>query len=458
MSNIQPRDYSWRSSQGFIIFVAVLGLFSETFLYAFIVPILSYMVEVRLQLPSSQTQRLTTALLTTHGFVSVASAPIIAHFADKTPNRKIPLLLALTGSTVGTLLLAICPSVWVVFVGRIIQAASGSAGWIIGFATLTDNVRPDQIGRVLGTAMSFVTAGIVAGPMVSGALLQLLGYWAAWSVPLMLLALDFIARLVMLDKDDTQVAPLEHASINEREALLRPEAHQSKSDLEQQHLEPQSLGFYRIVLCNIRIMVGLLNTVMFSMILSGFDATLPLHLQRIFHWGPLQVGFIFLGLQVPGMVLGPVVGWLRDKVGLRCPTTIGWILIAPLLWLLAVPKTGVNWADHGPNGKIIFIAGIIGIGSVAPLVRGAGTFQLIAVTNDLQVKNPSIFGTHGGSSRIFSITEVAFNIGTMLGPLLSGILVEAFDFWRMTAVFGTMSLAVGLSSYVFLSREYPKRS
>jgi hypothetical protein len=33
--------------------------------------------------------------------------------------------------------------------------------------------------------MSFVTAGIVGGPTVSGALLQLFGYWAAWSLPLM---------------------------------------------------------------------------------------------------------------------------------------------------------------------------------------------------------------------------------------------------------------------------------
>jgi len=110
MSDNQPWGYRWRSSQAFIIFTATLGLFSETFLYAFIVPILSYMVEVRLQLPPTQTQWLTTALLTTHGFVSIVSAPIIGHFADKTSNRKIPLLLALAGCSVGTLLVALCPS------------------------------------------------------------------------------------------------------------------------------------------------------------------------------------------------------------------------------------------------------------------------------------------------------------------------------------------------------------
>jgi MFS family permease len=110
MSDIRPWGYGWRSSEAFIIFTVTLGLYSEAFLYAFIVPILSYMIEVRLRLPPAQTQRFTTALLTTHGFVSIVSAPVVAHFADKTSNRKLPLLIALAGSLVGTFLLAICPS------------------------------------------------------------------------------------------------------------------------------------------------------------------------------------------------------------------------------------------------------------------------------------------------------------------------------------------------------------
>ena len=68
------------------------------------------MVEVRLQLPDTQTQRITTVILTTYGFVSMVSAPIIAHFADKTSNRRVPLLLALVGCLVGTLLVAGCSS------------------------------------------------------------------------------------------------------------------------------------------------------------------------------------------------------------------------------------------------------------------------------------------------------------------------------------------------------------
>lgn len=68
------------------------------------------MLEVRLGLDSSQTQSLTTGLLAIHGIFSLLFAPIIAHFADKTPDKKIPLLISLAGCFVGTVMVALTPS------------------------------------------------------------------------------------------------------------------------------------------------------------------------------------------------------------------------------------------------------------------------------------------------------------------------------------------------------------
>ena len=64
------------------------------------------MIEVRLHIDPSQTQRLTSIVLAIHGLIALFAAPIIAHFTDKTPSRKIPLLLSLAGCFAGTLLLA----------------------------------------------------------------------------------------------------------------------------------------------------------------------------------------------------------------------------------------------------------------------------------------------------------------------------------------------------------------
>ena len=280
--------------------------------------------------------------------------------------------------------------VWMLFVGRIIQSVSGSAGWIVAFATITDNVASDHAGKVLGTAMSFVTAGLIAGPVLSGALLRLFGYWAAWAAPLILLGLGFVARLIMVEKNDVQTASSagtstldeeqgseetdwvgEEEEVANEETALLPKLSLAESP------PPTTAEFYRIILSDMRIVTGLLNIVVFAVILSAFDTTVPLHLQHLFSWNPLLIGMIFLGLQVPGMILGPVVGWLRDRVGLRYPSTTGWVLMALLLWLLGIPGSGLGWIDDGTKGQIVFIVGVVGIGTVSPLIRGAGMLQLV---------------------------------------------------------------------------------
>jgi MFS family permease len=129
----KPWGYEWRSSRRLVVSSITVALFTgmwvvvsftralvphlshaknppETFLYGFLTPILSYMLEERLHLDPSQTQTYTTALLTTHGFIGLISAPMVAHLAEKTPSQKKPLLIALAGCFLGTLLIALAPS------------------------------------------------------------------------------------------------------------------------------------------------------------------------------------------------------------------------------------------------------------------------------------------------------------------------------------------------------------
>ena len=54
----------------------------------------------------------------------------------------------------------------------------------------------------------------------------------------------------------------------------------------------------------------------------------------------------------------------------------------------------------------------------------------------MEAKDPKIFGEFGGSSRVFSLTEVAFSLGSMLGPLISGTLSETAGYYYMNLVMG----------------------
>lgn len=251
---------------------------------------------------------------------------------------------------------------------------------------LTDAAGSKNLGKALGSAGSFITAGVLTGPVISGVMLQWFGYWAAWSVPLALLAICFVARLAMIEmrptneiKTSTNEAPAE----GETSPLLSAVANNPSENIASSREDsktPSSRGFYRIMFSKGSTYAALINVTAFSMIISGFDATLPVHLRDEFGWRPAPIGSIFLGIQIPSMILAPFVGWLRDRIGLRWPTTLGWALSTPLFWFLGVPgKDNFLGVGDGPRGQAAFVAAIIGIGIIWSFVRGAGTFQLTSM-------------------------------------------------------------------------------
>lgn len=65
------------------------------------------MLETRARIDPSHTQNLISGLLAVHALASVISSPIVGHYADKTSNRKRPLLLGLCGELICTVVIAV---------------------------------------------------------------------------------------------------------------------------------------------------------------------------------------------------------------------------------------------------------------------------------------------------------------------------------------------------------------
>ncbi|KAG0154135.1 hypothetical protein PDIDSM_1515 [Penicillium digitatum] len=460
----KPWGYEWRSSRRLVVSSITVALFTETFLYGFLTPILSYMLEERLHLDPSQTQTYTTALLTTHGFIGLISAPMVAHLAEKTPSQKKPLLIALAGCFLGTLLIALPPSVWLLFAGRILQSMAGTATWVVGFAFLANNVDKKHLGQSRGMAMSFVTAGMVGGPTVSGAILQVFGYWAAWSLPLVVLVLDIVARLVMIEPGlgAKKINPLSKpagksvlgtdGSPEELTALLSDTSSTIESnDCGEETKHDLKHEYYRIMLSDPRVLTSLANVVVVSSLMSGINNTLPVHLRQAFGWKSLLVSMMFFCLQVPNIVLSGPSGWLRDRIGIRGPTVFGWLAMIPLILILGIPgDSHFPWAREDTAGKSIFTSSLIALGSILPLVRGAGAVQLAYVVKDMEAKDAHLFEANRSNLRVFSMTEVGFSLGMMFGPLLTGSLFEWVGFFYMTVALAIICLVQALLSWRWL--------
>ncbi|KAJ5123314.1 MFS transporter [Penicillium atrosanguineum] len=456
----------WRSSRNLIVATACVALFTETLLFGFPVPMLPYMLEERLHNEPSETTDTTNKLLSLTGLVTMICSPVFARIFDKTSNKKGPLFLSLGLCLTGTVLVACTHQLWTLYLGRILQAVAGSAAWLVCTAMITESASDGGMGTVMGLSTSFITIGTVSGPMLGGVLLGWVGYWAAWSVPMGLLFLDMIARLIIVqperhshDSDSSfhdakhskpsHVAPSDsHPDVEgvhtETSPLLPPSALVTKvgSDTETEvGIDKASVAethnFYAVFLQDISIWTSILNTIVQAAIRAAFNTTLPIYLRDTFNWGPSSVGITFFALQVPIVFLSPILGWTRDRVGVRYPTTAGWVLLCPLLCCLGIPGSGTFWASGNQRiEEAAFIICICGIGLVLPFVQGAGALHMRNVVGKMENETPNIFGPHGGRARCFALLSVSFNTGLTLGPAVAGWLFGNVGYCYMNIVLG----------------------
>jgi hypothetical protein len=63
-------------------------------------------------------------------------------------------------------------------------------------------------------------------------------------------------------------------------------------------------------------------------------------------------------------------------------------------------------------------------------------FFNIDVVKDMEAKDPHLFEANKSNLRVFSMTEVGYSLGMMLGPLLTGSLFEGVGFFYMTVALG----------------------
>jgi predicted MFS family arabinose efflux permease len=64
-----------------------------------------------------------------------------------------------------------------------------------------------------------------------------------------------------------------------------------------------------------------------------------------------------------------------------------------------------------------------------------------------------MFGPHGGNSRLSGLIELPFNIGIMIGPLLSGSFSEYLGYYWTCFVLAVIALLVAVSSWLYLTAQ-----
>lgn len=337
---------------------------------------------------------------------------------------------------------------------------------MVGLATLADNVPAGELGKMYGFVTIAIGVGTSGGPLVAGVLFDVGGYWVAWSSVLFVIVFDVILRCLMLERSRDTSAPVRaerDGQDPEREALLPPSTDPDQQTTGQAVSEKTGIQFYLCLCSNGRFIGGVVSYFCFAVLTASFDTTLPLHVRDAFHWGSLPAGLLFAAFQGPAVFFSVPVGWLKDRVGTRYPTTIGFALLVPLMWLIGVPgDKRFPWASEERIGSILYSVAVTSIGIVICLLNGVGMMEatrkiffslffpfttshwevdhndIPEAVDEIEGKNPGIFGPNGGYSRAISVSSISWTMGMFVGPILSGYGTEQIGYYEMNCVLGSL--------------------
>ena len=443
-----PRGLKWRSSTLFICSTVGIGLFTDLFLYGIVVPILPYILTDRIHLPHDRIQSNVSGLLAAFAGASVCFSPVAGIVADRySKSRQLPFLLGLVALLAATLMFGLGKTVPVLVVARILQGLSSAVVWTIGLALVLDTVGPDRLGTVIGSIFGFISIGELAAPVLGGVLYSKSGYAGVFGLCGAILAVDFIMRLLIVEKvtaskyqtvnedearnehadGDRNEDPEDNGEAGEEDPLLKKEESEYFKVPEGQ---TKAVRSYPILYClkDPRLLVALLLAFNQATLLACFDATVPTVAQDYYGFTSLEAGVLFIALVLPYLIGGPVAGWYVDKKGPKPVAVIGFGYLVPVLILLRLARPG---GSHQIAIYCVLLA-LNGIGLA--LIGSPSIVEASYVVSQYDKTNPGFFGANGPYAQLYGLNSMFFCAGLTLGPIISGTLKDSIGYGNMNIV------------------------
>ncbi|KAL8971961.1 MAG: hypothetical protein Q9197_003004 [Variospora fuerteventurae] len=453
---------AWRSSTLYIVSTVGMSLFTDLFLYGLVVPILPFILVDRVNLPKDQVQGHVSVILAAYAGASVLFSPLAGVIADRVSTRQAPFLLGLLALSGATIMLSLGQSVPVLIVARALQGISAAVVWTIGLAMVLDTVGPNNLGKTFGSIFAFISVGELAAPVLGGVAYKKAGYPGVFGMAYALLAIDFVMRLMLIEKkvaaqwdvtqesgnddeeEEDQVGNAgEEEDANEEEPLLRKKEEENYKVPDGQSKVVKS---YPILYClkDPRLLTALLLAFNHAALLAAFDATIPMEAEQLFGFDSLKSGLLFIPLVLPYLLLGPVAGWMVDRYGPKPAAVLGFGYLVPASILLRLVRSG------GTSQVVIFcvLLSLNGIGLA--LIGSPSIVDASYVVQRYDRANPDFFGQQGPYAQLYGINSMVFNLGLTLGPLFSGSLKERIGYGNMNVVIAMFCLVTSLLSFIFV--------
>jgi DHA1 family tetracycline resistance protein-like MFS transporter len=356
-----------------VIFITV---FIDLIGFGIVIPVLPFYVEGT---KFNASPSMVGLLFASYSVMQLVFSPILGRLSDKYGRRPI-LLLSLTGTGLGFLVLGFATTLWMLFAGRIIDGISGG-NISTAQAYIADVTTPENRAKGMGLIGAAFGLGFVFGPAIGG----ILSRWGI-NVPFFFAAgLAFANALLLyfvLPETVTPDHPARVSAATGRWSQLLRALRQSRLAF--------VLSIYFLFVVAFSVMTTTFG--LFTMFRFGYDAH---------DTGWL---FVFVGL-VGALIQGVLIGRLVKRFG-ELPLVIAGALFFTAS-LFAMPFTGPQ------------------TGLLTLLVVG-GTF---AVGNSLATPSLTSLASksvgRGEQGGVLGITQSVASLSRTVGPLMAAALIAS---------------------------------
>lgn len=431
-----PICFKLRSSSTFILIVVGFSLFTDLFLYGLIVPVLPFALNQLVGIPDQEIQPVISTLLAAHALAAVLFSPIAGLISDAGKGR-LPFLFGLVAMSASTALLCFGRSIPLLLVARILQGLSAAIVWTVGLSLVVDTVGPDKLGSALGSIYGVISVGSLASPTLGGIVYSRFGYYAVYELAGFILLIDIILRLLVIERSVAET----YKPSNPAEAVTEQTSLLPRSP-DRSHSPPLTNPILRSfpllkILLHPRLLSSLFVTFTQASLLATFDATVPIHVKKIFGMDSLQSGLLFIAIQLPYLITGPIFGRWVDHSGARPAIIFGSILLIPTLIFLRLPHESPEewWIQVNGYTTLLTFSGI-GLSAIG----GPSLVDASKTVCELHKRYPDLFGHKGPYGQLYAVNNVVFSLGMTIGPLLSGGLVDQINYGNSMAVMSLFCL------------------
>lgn len=386
-----------KRSQFIGLALVAFTLLLDTLLYSLIIPIIPVYIT-----KMGASQSIVGLLFGSYAFSLLITSPLWGILSDRI-GRRIPILLGLSGFAASTIFFAFADNIVELFIARLLQGVASAATWTSCLALLADLFESSKRGKVMGIALTALSAGSLIGAPIGGFLSDIGGYMMPFVVVTGLIILDGLAFAFFVK--------VPRKLIEEKANII---------DL----------------LCNRKVLMISAIILIANGVLSLIEPILPIFLEKSFNASSTSIGLLFGVATLAHGISAPISGNLADRYGNFPVMLVGLAAIAIVLPLLVISNTMLF------EGIAMFLVGISVAAALSPTLSA-----IASVVDQQESKSYAV---------AYAVFDIFYGMAMLLGPIAGGILADMFGL--KLSVFVVSSVLLFMILLVILSNNFYKRT